>query len=188
MPRPPATSYRRSVFVSYLRELGRLGILGQVRDRVPGEVQSLIDDPLGADEFIDAGCFDHLLLAVGDLRGRDTVRAMGYQVMKNGFAEVLEPIIHFALYVSGGTPHALFSRAHIMAAIVSHGMKMEWHETGPRAGRMRLAANAPVPAMAWAAWEGCGLYLLELAGTGGYVDDAQVPPDGLSCEIAIRWK
>jgi len=108
-------------------------------------------------------------------------------VMKRDFTLVLEPIIQLSLSLLGASPASLYSRAHLMLAVISHGVTMTWTPAGQSGGTMQVACGDAVPAVSWAAWEGCFLYVLELAGATGTVGEARSAADGRSCAVDVAW-
>lgn len=184
---PQPRSFKRSVFTSYLDELRSAGLLGEVRARASTELRALLDAPRKAEPWMGPLPLDEINTAVAALGGREAVRRLGFQVMKRGFTTVMEPIIHVSLTLLGASPASLFSRAQLMLAVTSRGVQMEWVANGPASGTMHVVCGELVPPSSWAAWEGCLLYGLELAGSSGTVGEARPAADGHSCEIDVSW-
>ena len=105
-----------------------------------------------------------------------------------GLAKVLAPIISLALAFSQHGPAPLFARLHSMAHILVKGMSLEWLPLSDRAGTVRFRVGERVPEISWLPWEGILTYAYEAAKVVGTVDPARLLPDGLGCEIDVKWK
>lgn len=181
-------SFSRSVFRSFVDELRRTGIFDQVRAQSSATLAPLLDDPRRGPGWIDAAPFDEIGAAVCALRGRDSVRALGYHLMKSGgVVAMLEPIIHLSLAVLGGDPASLLSKAHLMASVFSRGSELSWVPSTPAAGSMRIRCDEALPELSWAPWEGTFMYGFDLTGTRGEIAQARPAADQRSCEIEVRW-
>ena len=179
-------SYRGSLFRSYCDELRRTGSFEDVRRTASPALAGLLDDPRRAPSWIEAGPIDEVTAAIHARRGAEGVRELGYHAMKSGFTKVLEPIIHLAFSIAG-SPASLLSRAHLMLAVVARGASMEWKSAGPKAGTLTVRYEGQVPPINFIAWEGCALYVLELARAKGTVGGARVSADGKTAEIDVGW-
>ena len=186
IPLPPR-SFKRSLFTSYLDVLQRTGLLVRVRAGAGAELAALLDRPRGAGPWMPGATFDELNAALEALAGREAVRQLGLNVMKRDFTLVLEPIIHLSLSLLGASPASLFSRAHLMLAVISHGVEMKWTPAGRSGGTMQVVCGDAVPSISWAAWEGCFLYILELAAATGTVCEARSAADGRGCAVDVAW-
>lgn len=184
----PPRSFKRSLFTSYLEDLQANGLLSRVRALASAELAALLDQPRDTEPWITAAPIDEMNAAVEALSGREAVRQLGLAVMKGGFTKVLEPIIHLSLSLFGASPASLFTRAHLMLAVVSRGVEMKWTPAGKTSGSMQVICGDVVPPVSWAAWEGTFLYVLELAGATGTVGEARPAADGRSCAIDVSWK
>lgn len=187
MSGPGQRSFKRSVFSSYVNELRRTGLFDEVRAAASPQLAALLDNPRSAPPWIDPPPIEELTAAVHARRGREGVRDLGYQVMKNGFTAIFEPIIHLSLTLLGTSPASLLSRAPLMLSITSRGVEMNWLPTGPSGGTMEVRCAERVPAINWIPWEGTLAYALELAGFPGTVGESRPAADGHSCEIDVSW-
>lgn len=178
---------KSSVFRSYVKELERIGALAEVRAGASPTLAALLDEPRAVSGWMDPAPFEEITALLLKLRGREAVRTLGYQVMKTGFTAVFEPVFHVALALAGGAG-SLFSRAEMLASIVSDGVEMRWAPSGPNGGTMRLRCAEPLPPASWIPWEGCYVYGLEVAKTEGKVSEARPSADGRTCEIDVSWK
>jgi hypothetical protein len=188
MPPPERHSYRGSILRGYVAEVRRMGIFDELRARSSPALELLLNDPHGFPHWVESGPLHELISTVGELRGREGVRQLGYGTTKHGgFTSVLEPIIHLSLRMLGGGPSSLLSRSQLMASVISRGVEMKWVPTSPTSGTMKMRCEAPMNDLSWAVWEGSILYGVELAGAMGTVEPARRGDDGKSCEIDVRW-
>lgn len=180
-------SYKRSVFSSYVSELRRTGLFDDVRAGASMELAALLDRPGEAPAWIGPGPFEEVTASIHSRRGREGLRKLGYQVMKNGFAAIFEPIVHLSLTLFAASPAALFSRAPLMLSVTSRGVQMKWTPTSPTGGTMEVRCAEPVPDLNWIPWEGIYLHMLEMTRASGTVGMARPASDGRSCQIDISW-
>jgi len=180
----PAASLR-----GYVSELHRLGIFDAARARASPEILPLLDDPGRAPSWIGPEVIDEVLLSVGALRGRETVREMGYHLVKHrGLGAVLQPFIHLSLSMTGGGPGSLFSRLPAMVSVSSRGLEVRWVPATETSGTIHIRCDGPVQDLVWAAWEGMFTYAIELGGSQGTVARARVAPDEKSCQVDVSWE
>jgi len=185
MPR----SFRRSMLRGYANEIRRLGLMDQILRRVSPETAELLHAPDKAPAWVPGARLDDILIALVALRTREAARELGYRLIKGGTLEaVLAPIISFSLTFLGGDPASLFSRAQVMASVISHGIELRWEKTGPTAGTIKIVTEEPMPDPSWAAWEGALSFAFELTSTAGEISPARPAPDDRCGEVRISWK
>jgi hypothetical protein len=189
VPAAPTRTFRRSVLRGYISELERLGVKGEIHERVPPEVALLLEQPQEAPSWVPALVLDEILIALVALRGREAARELGYRLMKGGRLEaVFAPIVSVALNFLGSSPAALLSRAQTMASVISQGIQLRWERTSENTGVIRICTEKSMPDSSWAAWEGAFLYAFELTGTLGEVSPSRPAPDDRCGETLISWK
>ncbi len=182
-------AFRRSILRGYASEIERLGLMGEIAERVPPEVAELLRAPNKAPAWVPGASLDDILIALVALRSREAARELGYRLIKGGTLEaVLAPIISFSLTFVGGDPASLFSRAQVMASVISHGIQLRWEKTGPSAGTIKIVTEEPMPDSSWAAWEGALSVAFALTATAGEISPAQPAPDDRCGEVRISWK
>ena len=188
MSAPGQVLFSRSILRGYVAEVRKRGLLDAVRARSSAELLPLLEDPRSAPAWVPSALLVEILVAMEALRGRAAVRDFGYQTMHaGGLAQVLEPMIQLSLRLLGGQPDALFSRAHLMASVIAHGVEITWRATDVRSGVVTVRYAEPAPAIAWAPWEGAFAFAIDLTGATGTVGEARCEPVGTSCQIDVSW-
>jgi len=186
---PRTRTFRRSTLRGYLAEIERLGLMGEILQRVSPEVADLLRAPDKAPPWVPGARLDEILIALVALRGREAARELGYRLIKGGTLEaVLAPIISVSLMFLGGGPASLLSRAQAMASVISRGIELRWERSGPSAGTMKIVTDEPMPDSSWAAWEGAMSVAFELTNTVGEISPARPAPDDRCGEVRISWK
>ena len=182
-------AFRRSILRGYASEIERLGLMGEILAHVSPEVAELLRAPGKAPAWVPGARLDEILIALVALRSREAARELGYRLIKGGTLEaVLAPIITVSLKFLGGDPASLFSRAQVMASVISHGIQLRWEKSGPSAGTIKIVTEKPMPDSSWAAWEGALSVAFELTATAGEILPARPAPDDRCGEVRISWK
>src|SRR5260370_36791319 len=129
--------------------------MGEILQRVPPETAELLRAPNKAAAWVAGDRLGEIVIALVALRSREAARELGYRLIKGGTLEaVLAPIITVSLKFLGGDPASLFSRAQVMASVISHGIQLRWEKPGPSARPLKVATEKPMPDPPWPAWDG----------------------------------
>src|SRR5260370_37113565 len=151
--------------------------MGEILQRVPPETAELLRAPNKAAAWVAGDRLGEIVIALVALRSREAARELGYRLIKGGTLEaVLAPIITVSLKFVGGDPASLFSRAQVMASVISHGIQLRWEKTGPSADTIKIVTEEPMPDPSWAAREGALSVAFALTATAGELSPAQPRP------------
>jgi hypothetical protein len=172
---------------AYLRELRLLNVLEAIRPRLTPGAALFLDKPPLPTSWVEVRLAHEPLVALGQLRGRDQVRALAHRVASGNVGTVMRPLLATTLKLFGGTPATLFSRLDTLTSIMLRGVRFSWTPSGASAGTIGIEYPYPVDAALFATWEGILLVAFDLAEVSGTIALARPREGGRGAEIDASW-
>ena len=180
--------YTGSLFHSYLAGLDLLGLRAEVRQRVPPTVAKLMDAPPLHSAWVDIDAVAPLLQTVLSLKGRESVRRLGYEATRSTTLKYLKPQMQTLTLMSGKDPAALFAALDSLCRPFFAGLSFRWTRESPRSGTLELRSTYSLDTATFAAWEGTLLLLFdECSVTTGTISPAAISEKGHVGTMRVQW-
>jgi hypothetical protein len=172
---------------AYLKELRSLDVLEAIRPRLSPDAALFLSKPPLATQWVEVRLAHEPLVVLGQLRGRDQVRALAHRVAGGQLGTIMRPLLATTLKLFGGTPATLFSRLDALTSVMLRGVKFSWTPSGASAGTIGIEYPYPVDDALFATWEGILLVAFDLAETTGTIAAARPRDGGWGAEIDVSW-
>jgi hypothetical protein len=172
---------------AYLKELRLLNVLEAIRPRLSPEAALFLSNPPLPTRWVEVRLAHEPLVALGQLRGRDQVRALAHRVAGGNLGTIMRPLLATTLKLFEGTPATLFSRLQTLTSVMLRGVKFSWTPSGASAGTIGIEYPYPVDDALFATWEGTLLVAFDLAEAPGTIAPARPRDGGRGAEIDASW-
>ncbi len=171
-----------------IAELRARGLFDGVRARVSAEAKAMMDDPPLFIAWVPGQAYEELTVQVGQLAGRDAVRALGYANTRNAAGPLITPLVKTYYRWFGGSPVAVLKNLGKVAHVQYRGVGFEYEPETERSGFVTLRHAEPVSDFVYAAWEGAFELGKDLTGDPTFtVGKSEILEGGKAGRVRLQW-
>ncbi|MFL5371256.1 MAG: hypothetical protein ACJ78Z_13760 [Myxococcales bacterium] len=151
------------------------GLTSVVRADATPATRRAMDNPPSQLGWHDAAVLDELESLLERHGGREACVDLGHYAGVALGSGIVQPVLAFAMQIFGGTPTTIFHHLDRFYSIVTRGLHYRYEPSAQKSGTIILTADGPAPPPAlFDVCRGNLLYLLELTGAEGFVDQPEM--------------
>lgn len=175
------------MFRAFLQSAERMGLREEICRSAPQEIAQMFAKPPLPTAMVPGSVCDAFYEAVTHARGRDALRAIAYQSMRDEGSKLLGGLFKNSMALYGQTPDALFGQIDTIIGPVVSQIIVSYAPESPRAGVVEVRPAGHSAPLSYAVWEGYLEYFFDVCGVHGTVDTFVLAPDGRSGRCRVSW-
>ncbi len=177
-----------SIFRGYLDALTNVGLLDEVKRRVPPATQALIEQPPLVSSWIDSAHNDALVEVYVALRGDEACADLGYFIITKSISAIVRPVLSGIVSILGASPHAVLSRVDMVASNHMRPLSFTYARLGDRSCELTMKVVDPLPAAGFPVWRGVLRYVFDICKVSGTIAPPRVADDRRSARFFAEWQ
>ncbi len=179
---------RGSIVRGTLAELKDRQLFDAVRARASPDVQKLMDDPPGSLDWIPSSLWESIVIHVGQIAGRETVREISYSLSRISGSVLIGPVIRATVRVFGASPLSVLQRVNTIIFLQHRGLEVAYEPETERSGFVVLHYPEPASEFLFAGWEGAYMLGKDVTGQPHFeVERFEIFDGGKAGRVHIRW-
>jgi hypothetical protein len=170
---------RVAQLASYADRLRAWGDLERVLPRLPRATRALLESPPHEAQWVPLQHNVDLFVAVSEELGRERVRTLAHEAVRDAIAVPLRPVLEMTLSAFGTSPATLLTHAESLLRLRIRGQTVAYKASTPTSGVVTIVVHGLLPPIAFfEAWAGVVAYAFDLCSTPGEVTVMSVEPRG----------
>ncbi len=184
----PKCEMRGVVVQGTVTELRNRKLFDAVRERVPPDVQAMMDDPPNPFDWVPTTPWETMLSQIGQVAGRETLREIAHALSSGSGSALAGTAIKAMFKVFGTAPVAVLKRMNNVTHAQFRGVEATYEPETKRSGFVVLRYPEPVNEFVYVGWEGVYRLGKDLTREPDFVvDKTEILDGGKTGRLHIRW-